>query len=110
MVFCCIFAPTRPTRLKSESNIKEKSLINYNIETIPLSLLISFANQRKLIPFPTSIEAIIMIIIGSILRESDIRFPSSYGSSVSIVGALILGSAAVEAGLISPIMIIIILR
>ena len=84
------------------------SLVNYNIESIPTDLLISFASQRKDVPFPNAIEAFIMLIIGSILKESDIRFPSTYGSSVSIVGALILGNAAVAAGLISPIMIIVI--
>ena len=84
------------------------SLINYNIESIPTDLLVSFASQRKDVPFPNAVEAFIMLIIGSILKESDIRFPSTYGSSVSIVGALILGSAAVAAGLISPIMIIVI--
>ena len=83
-------------------------LINYNIETIPISLLTSFAKQIQNIPFPTGIEALIMLFIGSILRESDIRFPSTYGSSVSIVGALILGTTASEAGLISPIMIIVV--
>lgn len=84
------------------------ALINFNQESIPTDLLVSFASQRKDVPFPTAIEAFIMLIAGSILRESDLRFPSSYGSSVSIVGALVLGNAAVSAGLISPIMIIVI--
>ena len=84
------------------------SLINYNIESIPLDLLINFSKQRSIVPFPTFVEAFIMLIIGNILKESDYRFPTSYGSSVSIVGALILGNAAVDAGLISPIMIIVI--
>ena len=84
------------------------SLINFNHESIPTDLLVSFASQRKDVPFPTAIEAFIMLIAGSILKESDLRFPSSYGSSVSIVGALVLGNAAVSAGLISPIMIIVI--
>ena len=82
--------------------------INYNQESIPLQLLTSFAAQRIDVPFPTAMEAIFMLITAAILRESDIRFPTSYGSSVSIVGALILGNAAVAAGLISPIIIIII--
>ena len=83
------------------------ALINYNIETIPLSLMINIAMQRDGVPFPSYIECIIMLILCGILKESDMRFPSSYGSSISIVGALILGEAAVSAGLISPIMIII---
>ncbi len=84
------------------------ALINYNQETIPISLLINFSQQRDGVPFPAAIEAFIMLIMCEILRESDIRFPSSYGSSISILGALIMGEAAVSAGIVSPIMIIVI--
>lgn len=84
------------------------ALINYNQETIPTSLLINFATQRINVPFPTIIEAVVMLVICEILRESDVRFPSSFGSSISVLGALILGEAAVSAGIVSPIMIIII--
>ena len=84
------------------------ALVNYNMETIPTSLLVNFASQSENVPFPAIIEAIIMIIVCEILRESDLRFPSSYGSAISILGALILGEAAVNAGIVSPIMIIVI--
>lgn len=84
------------------------SLLNFNQESIPLSLLVSFAIQRDAVPFPSAIESLIMLIVCGILRESDLRFPTSYGSSISIVGTLVLGDAAVSAGLISPIMIIVI--
>ncbi len=84
------------------------ALVNYNMETIPTSLLVNFAAQNDGVPFPTIIEAIVMIIVCEILRESDLRFPSSYGSAISILGALVLGEAAVSAGIVSPIMIIII--
>lgn len=84
------------------------SIINYNPETIPLKLLLSFQAARNGVPFPSAFEAIFMIIMCFILREADIRFPSSYGSSISIIGALILGEAAVSANVVSPIMIIII--
>ena len=80
--------------------------INYNQETIPTSLLTSFIDQRKGVPFPSVFEALIMLIIYELLRESDSRFPSKYGSTISILGALILGEAAVKAGIVSPIMII----
>ena len=83
------------------------SLINFNHEIIPISLLKNFAVQRSNVAFPSWIECLIMLIVCGILKESDMRFPSSYGSAISIVGALILGEAAVSAGLISPIMIII---
>ncbi len=84
------------------------ALINYNPETIPTSLLINFAMQRDNVPFPAIIEALLMLFIYEILRESDIRFPNSYGSAISILGALILGEAAVNAGFVSPIMIIVV--
>jgi spore germination protein KA len=84
------------------------ALVTYNMETIPTSLLVNFASQNDGVPFPTIIEAMVMIIVCEILRESDLRFPSSYGSAISILGALVLGEAAVSAGIVSPIMIIII--
>jgi len=84
------------------------AIVNYNQETIPTSLLINFATQREGVPFPSIIEALIMLIICEILRESDLRFPNAYGSAISILGALVLGEAAVSAGIVSPIMIIII--
>lgn len=83
------------------------SLINYNQESIPAKLLTSFISQREGVPFPAIIEAFGMLLICEILRESDIRFPNSYSSSISILGALILGEAAVSASLVTPIMIII---
>lgn len=84
------------------------ALTNYNQEALPTSLVVNFSMQRDGVPFPAIIEAIIMLIVCEILRESDLRFPNSYGSSISILGALILGEAAVNAGIVSPIMIIVI--
>lgn len=84
------------------------ALITYNQEMIPTDLLINFTMQREGVPFPAFFEAFIMMISFEILRESDLRVPSASGSSLSIVGALILGDAAVSAGIVSPIMIIVI--
>ncbi len=84
------------------------AIITYNQETVPTSLLMSFSAQRSGVPFPAFFEAFSMLAIYEILRESDIRFPSSTGSSISILGALILGEATVSAGIVSPIMIIVI--
>ena len=81
------------------------ALINYNQEMLPTNLLINIAIQRSIVPFPAFFEAFIMILSFEILRETDYRVPSFSGSSLSIVGALILGEAAVEAGIASPIMI-----
>lgn len=84
------------------------ALISYNQSSIPLDLLINFAMQRSSVPIPSVIECLVILVLCAILRESDIRFPSSYGSSISIVGALVMGDAAVSAGIVSPIMIIVV--
>ena len=81
--------------------------LNYNQETIPSSLLINISTQRAGVPFPSIVELLILLLICDMLRESDIRFPSSFGSAISILGALIIGEAAVNAGIVSSIMIII---
>lgn len=84
------------------------ALINFNQETIPTKILLNFAVQHSGIPFPAVIEALVMLLVCEILRESDLRFPSNYGSAISILGALIIGEASVSAGIVSPIIIIIV--
>ncbi len=84
------------------------SLTTHNKDSMPISLLLSFKTQRLSVPFPAFMEAILMIIAFEILRETDIRIPSSMGSAVSILGGLVLGDAAVNAGIVSPIMIIVV--
>ncbi len=84
------------------------AVMNYNQETIPTNLLIDFAIQRNGVPFPTIVETILMLAVCEILRESDLRFPSNYGSAISILGAIVLGEASVSAGIASPITIIVI--
>ena len=84
------------------------AITTYNVDFIPINLLVNFISQRSSVPFPAFIEAFIMIISFEILRESDMRIPSTQGSAISILGGLVLGEAAVSAGIISPIMIIVI--
>lgn len=84
------------------------AITTYNQEILPTQLLVSFTSQRVSVPFPAFIEALIMIIAFEILRESDLRIPTFTSSALSIVGTLILGEAAVSAGIVSPIMIIVI--
>lgn len=84
------------------------AITTYNQEILPTQLLISIAAQRENVPFSALVEAILMTISFEILRESDLKLPSFANSALSIVGALILGEAAVSAGIVSPIMIIII--
>ena len=84
------------------------ALTTFNQEMIPLELLTSFASQRSTVPFPALFEALLMFLSFEILRESDYRIPNISNSALSIVGALILGEAAVNAGIVSPIMIIVV--
>lgn len=84
------------------------AVMTFNQEMIPDQLLISLAGQRSQVPFPTFIEVLIFIVTFEILREADIRSPSVSGASMSIVGALVLGDAAVAAGIVSPIVIIVV--
>lgn len=84
------------------------AVTTWNQEVIPNELLISLSIQKDGVPFPTALELILMITVFEILREADIRMPSTTGASISIVGALILGEAAVSAGIVSPIVIIVV--
>lgn len=84
------------------------AITTFNQQMIPNELLISLSIQREGVPFPTAFEIIILITTFEILRESDIRIPNAMGSAIGIVGALVLGDAAVSAGIISPIVVIIV--
>ena len=79
---------------------------NYNL--LPYKLLIMLKAGRTFVPFPAYIEAFFMIVCFEILKETDIRMSQTSSSAVSILGGLILGDAAVSAGIVSPIMIIVI--
>jgi spore germination protein KA len=83
------------------------SITAFHQELIPTSLLLSIAANREGLPFPTVIEAILMIIGFDFLREAGTRLPKAVGQAVSIVGALVLGEAAVSARLVSAPMVII---
>lgn len=84
------------------------ALTTFHHEMLPTSLLISIASQREGVPFPAFIEAIMMELVFEILREAGIRMPRAIGSAISIVGALVLGQAAVQAGIISAVLVIIV--
>lgn len=84
------------------------ALITYDEQMLPMSLLINFSIQRFSVPFPAIIESFILIITFELLNESDGLTPSTRGTSLSILGALVLGDAAVQAGIVSPITVIII--
>jgi len=84
------------------------AITTFHQEIIPTLLLISIAAQREGVPFPTLIEAFLMETTFEVLREAGVRMPRAIGSAISIVGALVLGQAAVEAGIISAVMVIIV--
>ena len=80
----------------------------FHQEMIPTTMAIAIAAQREYVPFPAFIEALIMEITFEILREAGLRLPRAVGQAVSIVGALVIGQAAVQAGFVSPIMVIVV--
>ena len=83
------------------------ALMVYHPEMIPTSLALKIAASREAVPFPTVVEVMIMEIEFELLREAGIRLPGPVGSTMGIVGGIIIGQAAVEAGLVSPAVIII---
>ncbi|REK77878.1 spore germination protein [Paenibacillus paeoniae] len=84
------------------------AITTYHQEMLPTNLLLNLAAQREGVPFPAFIEALMMEIVYEILREAGIRMPRTVGQAVSIVGTLVIGQAAVEAGIISAAMVIIV--
>ncbi|PFE15281.1 spore germination protein [Bacillus cereus] len=84
------------------------SLVSFNYEMIPLQLLLTIGKYRADVPFPPLIEALIMEISLEMLRESAIRLPAAIGQTVGVVGAIVIGQAAVQAGIVSNMMIIIV--
>ncbi|WP_247747416.1 spore germination protein [Alkalihalobacillus sp. BA299] len=84
------------------------ALITFHQDLIPTTLVISLAAQREGIPFPALIEALIMEITFEVLREAGVRMPRAIGQAVSIVGALVIGQAAVQAGIVSAAMVIVV--
>lgn len=84
------------------------AVTTFHPQLIPANLLLSFAAAREQSPFPAVVEALLMEFIFEGLREAGIRLPKAVGSAVSIVGALVIGQAAVQAGLISAPMVIVV--
>lgn len=80
----------------------------YHYELIPSELLFAITAAREAIPFPIIFEIIIMEVSFELIQEASIRVPSSFSTTVGIIGALILGDAAVSANIVSPILIIIV--
>lgn len=84
------------------------AITTFHQEMLPTPLLISLAAQREGMPFPAVFEALLMEITFEVLREAGVRMPRVIGPAISIVGALVLGQAAVQAGLVSSSMVIVV--
>jgi len=84
------------------------AITSFNPGLLPTNLALSIAGTRAGVPFPAIIEALLMEVILEVLQEAGIRLPRVVGQTVSIVGGLVIGQAAVQAGVVSPIMVIII--
>lgn len=84
------------------------AVTNYHQEMLPTSLLISIISARSQVPFPAFIEALVLELIFEILTEAGVRLPRPVGQAVSIVGALVIGQSAVQANIVSPLMVIIV--
>ena len=84
------------------------AITNFHQELIPTELLFSLIASRENVPFPIIFEILTMEISFELIREAGLRVPSPLGSTIGIVGALVLGQAAVSASIVSPILIIIV--
>lgn len=84
------------------------ALTNYHPEMIPTDLMLAIAGSREMVPFPVIMEVLMMEFAIELIREAGIRIPSVIGPTIGIVGALIIGQAAVQAGIVSPLLVIVI--
>ncbi|WP_053477717.1 MULTISPECIES: spore germination protein [Bacillaceae] len=84
------------------------AILTFHHEMVPTALLLSVAASREAVPFPALVEALMMEVTFEALREAGIRLPKQVGAAVSIVGALVIGQAAVQAGLVSAPMVIVV--
>ncbi|OAS15082.1 spore germination protein [Paenibacillus oryzisoli] len=84
------------------------ALTTFHLEMIPTPLMMTFISSKAGIPFPTFVEALLMETSFELLREASLRLPRAVGQSVSIVGALIIGEAAVQSGIVSRPMVIVV--
>lgn len=83
------------------------AIISFHPAFLPTPLALIIGATREGLPFPTSIETLIMVIVLEIMQEAGIRLPKNVGSAVSIVGGLVIGDATVRAGLVSPPIVIV---
>ena len=84
------------------------AIIAFNPELIPTDFAVAVASGRAGVPVPTILEVLLMEVAMEVLREATIRLPQQVGGALSIVGVLVIGQAAVEAGFVNPITVVVI--
>ena len=84
------------------------AVASFHTEVLPTALILSFAQARQGIPFPVVLEVLLMEMAFELLREAGIRLPGQLGGTIGIVGGLIVGQAAVDAGIVSTIVVIVV--
>lgn len=84
------------------------AVINFHTSLLPTNLLLTFAQARAGVPFSSLAELLLMEFGFELLREAGVRLPGTMGNTIGIVGGLIIGTAAVDAGLASPVVVIIV--
>lgn len=84
------------------------AVVLFHHEMIPTELLLAIAGNRERVPFPSVVEVLLMEFAFELIREGSLRLPGIVGSTIGIVGALILGQAAVQANIVSPILVILV--
>ena len=84
------------------------AMTNFHTQILPTPLLMSFWQARQGVPFPAALEVLLMELSFELIREAGVRLPGTMGNTIGIVGGLIIGQAAVEANLVSPIVVIVV--
>ncbi|ACB84199.1 spore germination protein [Natranaerobius thermophilus] len=84
------------------------AVINFHPELLPTSLMLQITAARQGVPFPAAMEVLLMEFLFELLREAGLRLPGMIGPALGIVGALILGDAAIGAGLVSPAVVVVV--
>lgn len=84
------------------------AIVSFHYEVLPLDLLISIGESRAKVPFPPIVEAFLMELALEMLREAGLRLPGPIGQTIGVVGGIVIGQAAVQAGIVSNIMVIIV--
>ncbi|MGE5654717.1 MAG: spore germination protein, partial [Bacillota bacterium] len=84
------------------------AISEYHPQVFPFNLFLTVAASRETLPFPTFIEVILMEVAIEILREATVRLPGPFGQTIGIVGGFLVGDAAVRAGLVGPLLTIVV--